>query len=108
MQQGELYRVYRGNKNNSKDFRVFVIISRQTLIDSKFSTLICAPVYSRFDNLSTQVQVGPTEGLKTISCIFCDELVSIEKSRLTHFVGSLSHEKMDELEKAIQIAVGID
>ncbi len=28
------------------DFRVFVVVSRQALIDSRFSTIICAPVYS--------------------------------------------------------------
>lgn len=49
------------------------------MIDSKFSTVICAPVYSRYDGLSTQFEVGISEGLKAASSIFCDELISIEK-----------------------------
>lgn len=108
MRRGELYRVYRGNQNDPKSFRVFVIVSRQTLIESKFSTVICAPVYSQFDGLSTQLGVGVEEGLKKESSIFCDELVSIEKSRLTDFAGSLSPGKMAGLEKCLKIALAVD
>ena len=108
MRRGELYRVYRGNKNDPKSYRAFVIVSRQALIESKFSSVICAPVYSQFDGLSTQLRIGIEEGLKKESSVFCDELVSIEKSRLTHFVGSLSPKKMAAFEKCLTIAVGAD
>jgi mRNA interferase MazF len=52
--------------------------------------------------------VGVEEGLKKESSIFCDELVSIEKSRLTHFVGMLSPSKMAGLEECLSIAIGVD
>jgi len=90
-----------------KKFRVFIIISRQVLIDSRFSTVICAPVYSSYDGLSTQVKIGIGEGLKHESSIHCDELVSIPKSALTHYVGSLAHEKLQILDHALQIAIGV-
>ena len=107
MHRGDLYRVYRGNLVDSKKFRVFVVVSREALIQSHFSTVICAPVYSRFDELSTQLQIGTSEGLKVDSSIFCDELVSIEKSKLTHFIGSLSESKMNELEECLRIALDL-
>jgi hypothetical protein len=44
--------------------RVFVVVSRQTLIDPRFSTVVCAPVYTRRDGLATQVDVGLDDGLK--------------------------------------------
>ena len=47
-----------------KRFRVFVVVSRQALIDSRFSTIICAPVYSTRHGLATQVDVGLNEGLR--------------------------------------------
>ena len=37
---------------------MFVVVSRQVLIDSKFSSVVCASVYSRYDGLGTQVIVG--------------------------------------------------
>ncbi len=107
MRRGELYRIYKGSPVDPKNFRVFVVVSRQILLDSKFSTVICAPIYSRRDGLSTQVLVGAREGLKKDSSIHCDELISIEKSRLTHFVGSLSQEALEGLSKSLSIALGL-
>jgi len=108
MKRGELYRVSLGSKTDTKKQRVYVIVSRQELIDSNYSTLICAPVYTNFEGLSTQVQVGVEEGLKHPSAIRCDELISILKTRLTDYVGVLSEEKLAELWRALSIAVGID
>lgn len=107
MNRGELYRVYKGSKIDPKKYRVFVVVSRQVVIDSKFSTVICAPVYSNYNGISTQIPVGIPEGLKHSSCICCDELVSIPKSALTNYIGVLPEEKIFELNKALKIALEI-
>ena len=77
------------------------------LIDSRFSTVICAPVFTNSESLSTQVQIGLDEGMKHPSWIACDNLVSIEKSALTQYVGSLSSLKLSELNRALAIALGL-
>jgi mRNA interferase MazF len=84
---------------------VFVIVSRQVLIQSRFSTVICAPVYSMHDGLSTQVAIGIEEGLKHENSIHCDELVSLPKSMLTNYVGALSSQKMGALNAALRIGL---
>jgi mRNA interferase MazF len=61
---------------------------------TSFSTVICAPVYSAHDGISTQFLVGIDEGLKHDSSIHCDALMSLPKSMLTDFVGSLSPAKI--------------
>ncbi len=86
---------------------MFVVVSRQVAIDSKFSTVICAPVYSTYQGLSTQISVGTAEGLKHDSAIHCDELVSIAKPLLTDFVGRLGQVKQRELNDGLAIAVGL-
>jgi mRNA interferase MazF len=93
------------SSRDPKKSRVFVVISRQVLIDSRFSTVICAPVYSVHDGLSTQVLIGIEEGLKHDSSIHCDELVSLQKSALTNFVGRLALQKLDALNRALRIAL---
>ena len=108
MKRGELFRVARPSAQDPRRFRVFVVVGRQVVIDSRFSTVICAPVYSRHDGLSTQVPVGPAEGLKHDSSIHCDELVSLPKSMLTNFVGTLPPFKLSELNEALQIALELD
>jgi mRNA interferase MazF len=105
--RGELYRVANPSAKNPRKFRVFVVVSRQVLIDSRFSTVICAPIYSTHDGLSTQILVGVDEGLKHDSSVHCDELVSLPKSLLTNFVGSLSPQKTEELNRALRIALDI-
>ena len=107
MRRGELYRVAHPSARDPKRFRVFVVVSRQVLIDSRFSTVVCAPVYSAYEGLSTQVPVGIEEGLKHDSGIHCDELVSLPKVALTHFIGMLSPAKQGLLSKALMIALQI-
>lgn len=46
MKRGELYRVAHPSAQDPRRSRVFVVISRQVLIESRFSTVICAPVYT--------------------------------------------------------------
>jgi mRNA interferase MazF len=107
VKRGELYRVANPSAKDPKKSRVFVIVSRQVLLDSRFSTVICAPIYSIHDGLSTQVLVSVNEGLKHDSSIHCDGLVSLPKSALTNFIGSLSPHKIEELIRALSIALDI-
>jgi mRNA interferase MazF len=60
MKRGDLYRVYRGSQYDSKYYRVYLIVSRQELIDSDFSTIVCAPVYTRYSGHATQVGAKPS------------------------------------------------
>ena len=69
---------------------------------------MCAPVYSRRDGLSSQVEVGSAEGLKHDSSIHCDALVSIPKSALTDFAGRLSPDRLDSLKDALRVALDIE
>jgi mRNA interferase MazF len=63
--------------------------------------VICAPIYSAYHGLSTQVLVGIEQGLKHDSSIHCDDLVSLPKSVLTDYVGSLLPAKLVELNQAL-------
>lgn len=108
MRRGDFYRVAKPSSTDPKRFRVFVVVSRQVLIDSKFSTVMCAPVYSARHGLATQVPVGVDEGLRHENGIHCDELVSLPKSRLTNFVGSLSAARVEELDRALVTALGVN
>lgn len=108
MKRGEIYRVKKPSGDDPKRRRAFVVVSRQVLIESKYASVICAPVYSAISGLETQVIVGHSEGLKHESAIHCDNLISLPKSILTAFVGSLGDEKIGELDRALAVALEID
>jgi mRNA interferase MazF len=105
VRRGDLFLVAHPHARDPKRSRVFVIVSRQLLIDSKFSTVVCAPVYTAYHGLTTQVPVGTAEGLKHDSAIHCDELVSLPKSMLTNYVGHLSDAQLGGLAGALGAAL---
>lgn len=108
MKRGDLYRVIKPRGDDPKSSRVFAVASRQAVIDSRFTTVICVPVYSARHGLATQVAVGIDEGLEHESALHCDELVSLPKSRLTAFVGTLPPTKLRDLDRALVAALDID
>jgi mRNA interferase MazF len=107
VKRGELYLVKNPGSRDPRKQRVFVVVGRQAVIDSRFSSVICAPVYSRHDGLSTQVSAGWEHGLKRESSIHCDELVSLPKAVLTNYVGSLGPAALGQLERALAVALGL-
>jgi mRNA interferase MazF len=87
---------------------VFAVVSRQVLCDTaEYSTVICAPVSSARAGLGSQVLVGEPEGLKHPSAIHCDGLVSLPKSTLTDYVGSLGPQKLAALHVALKVALDL-
>ncbi len=105
MKRGDLYRVEKPSKRDPKSFRVFVVVSRRKFIQTRHQTVICAPVTSTYLSLESEVEIGVDEGLKHESYIHCDELVSIEKAKLTNFIGSLAPQKIEELNDALKFAL---
>ena len=84
MNRGNLYRIYKPTSRDPKRFRVFVVVSRQVTVDSNFSTVICAPIYTNCSGLETQVEVD------------------------IDFIGQLSKQKLSELNRALKIALAVD
>lgn len=107
MKRGDLFRVRHPGRGDPKRSRIFVIVSRQALVDSLFSTAICAPVYSRRDGLATQVDVGIEDGFKHESSIHCDALVSLPKAILTDYVSSLRPARLRALDQALRVALAL-
>jgi mRNA interferase MazF len=106
VRRGELYRVHQP-PGDPKRYRAFVIASRQSEIDSRFSTVICAPIFTNGHGAASQVSIGTDEGMKHDCWIWCDGLTSIPKSVLTQYVGSLSGAKLMEFNRALASAIGL-
>jgi mRNA interferase MazF len=107
VRRGDFYRVVNPSPQDPKRSRVFVVVSRQVTIDSRFSTVVCAPVYSVHDGLASQVPIGIDEGLLHDGSIHCDELISLPKSTLTNFIGTTPPAKLHTLNKALKVALDI-
>ena len=108
MRRGAIYRVLKPKQGDPKRYRFYVVVSRQDLLDTSYTTVVCAPIYTDGRGLSTQVPLGKTEGMKHGSWICCDNLRSIDRSELTDFVAMLPHDTLKELNTALAIALDLD
>jgi mRNA interferase MazF len=106
MRRGELYRLAKPG-GHPEHCRTFVVVSRQALIDSRFSTVICDPVFTTGEGLSTQIAIGPDQRMKHECWIMCDNLVSLRKSDLNQYVGALSAKKLSELNRSLRMALDL-
>lgn len=108
MKRGELYRTRERISERGGKPGFYVVVSRSFITShDDVSTVICAPVYSEVLGLSTEVVLGPEDGVKHTSAIRCDFLTLMFKTKLTHFAGTLSASKIGDLDRALSIALGL-
>jgi mRNA interferase MazF len=87
--------------------RPVLILSRPDAI-GVLHTVMVAPITSTIYGAPSEVIVGPGEGLKHTSAVNLDHVQTVEKSRLTTYVGHLGPDKMREICGALAVAVGCD
>ena len=107
VRRGEFYLLKNPPLRDPKDQRVYLLVSRQAFIETSYSSVIAIPVYSVGNGVRTEVAVGPELGLMHQSVLRCDELTSIEKTRLTDFVGRMPDDRMAEVNSAMLLALSI-
>lgn len=106
MTRGEIYRTAERLPERGDKPGFYVIVSRAFVAENDdISTVICAPVYSEILGIDTEVVIGPVEGLPRRSAARCDFLALLFKRRLTTFVSTLSPAKVQELDRALHIAL---
>lgn len=108
MTRGEIYRTRERVPERGGKPGFYVVVSRQFVAENDdVSTVICAPIYSQVLGLTTEVVLGVDDGLPRTSAVRCDFLSLMFKSRLTQFVGTLSPEKVRELNRALMAALDL-
>jgi len=106
VRRGEIYRTRERVSERGGKPGFYVIVSRTFVAEHEdVSTVICAPVYGEILGLTTEVVLGTEDGLARPSAIRCDFLTLMFKSRLTHFVSTLSADKIAELNRALAYAL---
>ena len=108
MTRGEVYRTGERAPERGGKPGFYVVVSRSFIAENEdVSTVVCAPVYSQVLGLSTEVVVGPEEGLPRVSSVRCDFLALMFKRKLTTFVASLPPRKVEELDRALAVALDL-
>jgi mRNA interferase MazF len=106
LERGEIY-LTAPNPPDLRRRRAFVVVSRPELIASRYSSVVCVPLYTSFVGIPTEVALDEHSGLKRLSYARCDELTSVPRTRLSEFVGRVPAEKLSELGRAMAVALDI-
>lgn len=84
-----------------------VLILQNNLGNYFGSTVIMAPISTKNAKLPTHVKISPMDKINRNSIILLEQIRVIDKCRLMQYLGKISPEKMQEVNKATMIALGI-
>jgi mRNA-degrading endonuclease toxin of MazEF toxin-antitoxin module len=85
--RGEVYRTRERVPERGAKPGFYVVVSRTFVAENEdVSTVICAPVYGEILGLTTEVVLGPEDGLPRGCAVRCDFLTLMFKRKLTQFV----------------------
>ncbi|MEV0287550.1 MULTISPECIES: type II toxin-antitoxin system PemK/MazF family toxin [unclassified Kribbella] len=87
--------------------RPVVVLTRE-LIRPRLTNVTVAPITSRIRGLSTEVPVGPRNGLDHDSAISCDNIQTIPKLQLGRLIGYLHPDQEPALAEAITLAFDLE
>ena len=108
MTRGEIYRTSERVPERGGKPGFYVVVSRAFIASNEdVSTVVCAPVYGQVLGLTTEVVLGPSDGLPRTSAVRCDFLTLMFKSKLTNVVATLSAAKVRELNHALSVALDL-
>jgi mRNA interferase MazF len=106
VRRGEIYRTHERVSERGGKPGFYVVVSRTFVAEHEdVSTVVCAPIYSEILGLTTEVVLGPDDGLPRTSAIRCDFLTLMFKRKLTNFISTLSMPKLAELNRALAQAL---
>ena len=86
--------------------RPVVIASRSDRLGRR-TKVTCASVTRTIRGIATEVALDESDGIRETSVVNCDDLFTIEKSRLVRRVGQLSATRLDQLHRAMRFALAI-
>ena len=85
-----------------------VLVLTRELVRPYLNTVTIAPITSVVRGLSTEVPVGPANGLTAPSVVACDHITTIPAAALGDQVGRLLEGQEAELSDAIRAAFDLD
>ena len=85
-----------------------VLVLTREAVRPYLNRLTVAPITSTIRGLSTEVPVGPANGLAHHSVVSCDNVVTVPKSALGKHLGYLLPDQEPTLAEAILAAYDLD
>ena len=109
MIRGQIYYANLGRTRGSEQGGIRPVVIVQNDTGNKYSptTIVCPITSQDKRNLPTHVEIN---NLHKESIVLCEQIRVIDKKQIfeERLLGELEEEKMQEINKAIKISVGVD
>lgn len=110
--RGDIYLVDLGKHYGSEQGGCRPVLLVQNNVGNYYGpTLIVAPITSRFTkkaNHPTHFALVGVENLTSPSMVLAEQILTIDKSRVIKYLGKVSEEQMQNIDKAIMVSLGLD
>lgn len=110
--RGDIYLVDLGAHFGSEQGGCRPVLVIQNNVGNLHSpTLIVAPITSRTNkkaNQPTHFALVGVENLTSPSMVLAEQILTIDKSRVIKYLGKVSEEQMQSINKAIKVSLGLD
>lgn len=110
--RGDIYLVDLGTHFGSEQGGCRPVLVIQNNVGNHFGpTLIVAPITSRFNkkaNQPTHFALVGVNNLTSPSVVLAEQILTIDKSRVIKYLGKVSEEQMQNIDKAIMVSLGLD
>lgn len=110
--RGDIYLVDLGTNIGSEQGGCRPVLLVQNDIGNHFgSTLIVAPVSSRYWKKSKQPTHTLIEGIQNLSSpsvVLAEQLLTIDKVRVMKYLGKVPEDQMQNVNKAVMVSLGLE
>lgn len=86
--------------------RPVVVASRSDPL-GKRTQVTCAAITRTTRGIPTEVPLDQRDGMRETSAINCDDLFTIDKTRLVDRIGQLSQSRLEDFHRALRFALAI-
>lgn len=106
--RGDLYYANLNPVKGSEQGGIRPVLILQNNIGNHYgNTVVIAPISTKQPKLPTHVKIAPTDKIRQNSIILLEQIRVINKTRLRQFLGRLDPEKMKEVNKSIDVELGL-
>ncbi|GBF73177.1 putative mRNA interferase PemK [Paenibacillus sp. 598K] len=110
VQRGEIYMAdfddAKGSEQRGK--RPVLVIQNDIGNDRSPTTIVAAISYETRRYMHTHVLIKPNEcGLPAPSAVMLEQIRTVSQKRLGRYIGKLSDYRMEQVDRAIQISLGL-
>lgn len=109
--RGDLYMADLNPYQGSEQGGVRPVLVVQNDVGNAYGpTLIVAPLTTRVGkkvHLPTHCRIQPRHGVPEVSMVLLEQLRTIDKSRVCHYLGRATQEEMEQVDRALQVSLGM-